>query len=113
MSLVDNILQKVGLKYEDLDKEGFDGEKEWLNQQLEMIGDRETSVESIKKYILSQRDLVETKLTEYNISKEQDLFLKARLRNYMFLLALIDSPDKAKESLERQINSLKSSKIGR
>ena len=52
------------------------------------------------------RDSVEQELTKTGHDSKQDLFLKARLRNYMLLDAFMTTPEKAKEQIENAISGM-------
>jgi hypothetical protein len=106
--MLDEILQRVGLKYEDLRAD----ERETLNSWMESLQQSSLTTEKIKEYIKSMRDSVETELTTTEHNSTQDLFLKARLRNYMLLEAFLSTPEKAKKALDRAVSSL-TSKAGR
>jgi len=125
MSLVDEILQKTGLKYEDLDKPGFAGERDTLQTWLEALSKNKLTLEDVKNHIRSMKDAVEKELTEYPEGKvikiwfikirvgrdeERERMLKARLRNYMLLEAFLSTPERAKQALDRAIAGLVPSK---
>jgi len=105
--MIDEILQKLGLKYEDLDTPGkYSGERETLDRWLEALSRKQLTLENVKSHIVSMRESVEKELTRHDLNPKQDIFLKARLRNYMLLDAFLTSPEKAKEHIERSIASL-------
>jgi hypothetical protein len=97
--MIDEILVKYGLKYEDLSIP----ERATLNVWLNNIQEGQMSIPKIQEYLVSMREAVETELTKHDLGSKQDLFLKARLRNYMLLSAFLVSPEKAKEQLENAI----------
>ena len=99
--MIDEILQKFGLAYKDL-KPGS-GEYETLNSWLQALQQGALTVEKIRDNIHSMRDSVESELTKPGLDSKQDLFLKARLRNYMLLEAFLSSPEKAKAQIERAL----------
>lgn len=103
---MDEILTKLGLKFEDLSK----AERDTLNTWLNALSKNTLSIEGIKGYIRSMRDGVESELTTVSNNSKQDLLLKARLRNYMLLEAFLTSPEKAKKQLELAISGIKSAK---
>ena len=100
--MIKEILEKVGLKYDDLGKE----ELETFHSWEEALARSQVTVESIRKYIKSMRDSVEQELTVSNIKTKQDIFLNARLRNYMLIEAYLSTPEKAKEALDRAVAGL-------
>ena len=99
---MDKLLEKSGLKYEDLNAV----EKETLNTWMEALQKGQLSVEKIKDYITSMKEAVEQELCKYDINDKQDIFLKARLRNYMLLDAFLSTPEKAKEQIENALSSM-------
>jgi len=100
--MIDKILQKAGLKYEDLNKV----ERETLNTMINSLGQNKLTVSKVKDHINAMRDSVEKELTVTDLNSKQDLFLKARLRNYMLLEAFLSTPEKAKEALDRALAGL-------
>jgi len=101
-NLVDDILQKFNLKYQELTPVEIDT----LNKMLEGVSKTPLTVESMKEYISTMRENVEKEVTQTKHNSNQDLFLKARLRNYILLEAFLGSPEKAKKALDRQVASL-------
>lgn len=104
--MLEEILTRLNLKYEELTPE----ERETLNSWTSALSKGGLSIEQVKGYIKSMRDGVENELCSFKLDKSQDLYLKARLRNYMLLEALLSTPEKAKESVERAIAGLVSKK---
>ena len=99
---MDEILHKIGLKYEDLTAVERDTLQTW-NKSLEQ---RKLSVESIKEYVSSMRFAVERELTQVGHESKQDIFLKARLRNYILLEGFLESPEKARKALDQAVAGL-------
>jgi len=102
MSKIDDLLEKYNLKYSDLTL----AEKETAHKMLTDLQEKQLTVEKIKEYIAAMRDSVEVELTNTDNGSKQDLFLKARLRNYMLLESFLVSPERAKRALERSISNL-------
>ena len=100
--MIDEILTKLGLKYEDLSKV----ERETLHTWMESLDKNTVTLASVKTYISSMKDSVEQELTKIDNGSKQDIFLKARLRNYMLLEAFLFGPEKAKQAIDRAIASL-------
>jgi len=99
MSIVNEILERAGLKYEELNS----AERETLNSMLDSLNKSEFSLGSVREYIAAMKEAVEKELTETTHNSKQDLFLKARLKNYMLLAAFLETPEKAKKALERSL----------
>ncbi len=117
--IIDNILEKVGLKYDDLDTIGHAGEKEELNRMLTSLSQNQLTIEKVKTYISSMKFSVEQQLVDepefnyifiFKVLNRKQIYLKARLRNYMLLEAFLSTPEKAKEALDRAIAGLVSNK---
>lgn len=100
--MMDEILQKFGLKYEDLSS----AERDTLNQWVQSLGKNTLSVEMIRGYVANMRASVEDELTKTDINAKQDIFLKARLRNYMLFEAFLSTPAKAKQALEQALSGM-------
>lgn len=100
--MFDDILEKYGLKYEDLNP----GEKETLNTWVETLQKGQVSLEKVKEYITSMKQAVENELAREDLGSKQDLFLKARLRNYMLLDSFMTTPEKAKEQMENALSGI-------
>ena len=103
---INDILERVGLKYEDLN---FD-EKETLNGWMNQLQGNKLTIEDVRKNIVSMKESVEREITVVGLNTKQDTLLKARLRNYMLLEAFMTSPEKAEKALERQMAGLISKK---
>ncbi len=100
---IDEILEKYNLKYNDLNV----GERETLHSWMEALNEKKITLESVKEYITSMRGSVEQDLTKVGHDCKQDLFLKARLRNYMLLEAFLMTPERAKKALEEAMSGLR------
>jgi len=100
--IIDKLLEKAGLKYEDLSKI----EIKTLNSWMEALQKGKVNVSKVKEYISSMKEAVEKELTKADLGTKNDMFLKARLRNYLLLEGFLTSPEKAKEQIESAIASL-------
>jgi len=99
---MEELLEKYGLKYEDLNI----SEKETLNSWLSALQQGQLTLEKLADYIATMRASVEQELTHYDLGSKQDIFLKARLRNYMLLEAFLTTPAKAQAQLESAIKGM-------
>ncbi len=104
--MIDQLLERAGLKYEDLNV----SEKQTLGEWTEVLQKGQLTLEKIKEYITSMREAVEQELTKSDVKSKQDLFLKARLRNYLLLEAFLVSPERAKQQIENMIAGMVSRK---
>ena len=100
--MIDELLERTGLKYEDLNK----AERETLDSWMQALSKNELTLAGAKSYIISMRDAVEQELTQVGHNSKQDILLKARLRNYMLLEGFLSTPEKAKEAIGRAISGI-------
>lgn len=99
--MIDEFLNKLGINYEKLNEE----EKRTLLNWLESISQAKISLEDVKVYVREMADNVSKELAEYEVPRKKDIFLKARLRNYLLLLDFLTAPEKAQKSLERYLKA--------
>lgn len=102
--MVDDILERLNLKYEDLKP----AERETLQTWLVSLDNAQLSIDKIKDHIISMRVSVEQELTKVGHESKQDIYLKARLRNYILLEAFLTSPEKARAQIEQALSGIKS-----
>lgn len=100
--MIDEILERLNLKYEDLNQT----ERDTLHQWLEQLSDKKLTLDDVRGYIQQMMFAVQQDLTEARHGQKKDLLLKARLKNYMLLEAFLDSPEKAKKRLEAHLTTL-------
>lgn len=100
---IDNFLAKFGITYEKLNEV----ERETLTDWLKNLAERQISIEDVKTYVRKMADNVAKELSVDELPKKKDIFLKARLRNYLLLIDFLTAPEEAKKSLERYIKNLK------
>lgn len=101
--MIDELLKKYNVKYEDLNS----AEKETLSNWLTSLQQGTITTEKIREYIGNMRSSVEQELTKIGHENKQDIFLKARLRNYMLLEAFLQSPEKARKAIEQALSKIK------
>ena len=99
--MFDKILERSGLKYEDLNA----GERETLNSWISAMKKGVVTVSKMRSHISSMKDSVEKELTKTDHNTKQDIFLKARLRNYLLLESFLTTPERAREQMEQAIAS--------
>lgn len=97
--MLDELLRKFNLKFDDLSA----GERETLFTWVNALQQGQITIEKIKEYLVAMRTSVEQELTTVEHNNKQDIFLKARLRNYLLLEAFLASPEKAKAQMERAV----------
>lgn len=106
--MIDEILEKVGLKYEDLSVE----EKETLNTMLSALDKGNLTLTNLKDYFTHLRETVENQLIDepefnyifiFKVPNRKQIYLKARLRNLMLLEAFLSTPEKARKAVDRML----------
>lgn len=102
--MIDEILEKYNLKYEDLNSV----EKETLNSWMSSLEINQLTLEKVRDYITSMRESVEYELAKIGHESKQDIYLKARLRNYLLIEGFLSSPEKARKAIERSLASITS-----
>ena len=107
---MDELLTKFGLKYEELTPL----EKETLHSMVNAAQQNILSVEKIKDNIQACKYSVEQELSNtpsnlftWLFGWKRDFGLKARLRNYMLLEAVLTSPERAKKALEQTLSQVR------
>ncbi len=97
------LLKAKNINYDDLNT----AEKETLETWLQAAQASEITPQKVSEYVQAMKDSVASDLAAHSLPREEDLFLKARLKNYILLLAFLSTPDKAKKALEDAIKRLK------
>lgn len=116
MSL-DEMLSKLNLTYEDLTVQ----ERETYQKWLKVLDTKPVTVEDIKLYVKQMRETVELKLVDmpeftfifgiFKVVNREQVGLKARLKNYLLLESFMESRERAKQSLEKQIENTVTSRF--
>lgn len=101
--MLSSLLEKFGVKYEDLTT----AEKDTLQEWTKALASKELTLNDVKDHIRALIEAVERELANYNLKRDQDLFLKARLKNYLMISDFLTGPDKAKKYIEQSIQNIK------
>ena len=108
---LDEILEKRGLSYDKLTAE----EKETYHQMSEALNRGDLTLSRVKDSIAVMRSEVENDLVEepeylqvfiFKVRNLKNLYLKARLKNYLLIEALLTSPEKAQRAIEQQLGAM-------
>ena len=111
MSIIGDVEKKLGISFEDMSVD----EKETIHSMLELVQKTKMTPLKLRDYILTLRSMVEKELVKepefirvfiFKFRNDRNIFLKARLRNYMVLESFLVSPEKAKEQVESFIDGL-------
>lgn len=130
MGIIDEILQKIGIPYEDLTT----AERETLMEWTKVLDSNQLDVGAVKQFVHQLKQSVQSELEKakqetpatwlsalalfipfYGLLKkwyqdEHKLYLEARLRNLMMIEAFLIGPKKAREALDRAIAGIVSNR---
>lgn len=110
--MLSNLLEKAGIKYEDLNPT----ERETLSQWHKLLADKVLTVGNVKEYVEQLIRAVEQELADVKEStslwsflfrRKQDIYLKARLKNYLILHDFLTGPEKARKYIEQSLQNIK------
>ena len=101
--MLSSLLDKFGVKYEDLTT----AEKDTLQEWTKALASKELTLADVKDHIRALIEAVERELATYNLKRDQDLFLKARLKNYLMISDFLTGPDKARKYIEASLENIK------
>src|SRR5438445_485278 len=102
---INTLLEKNNLKFEDLNSQ----ERDTLQKWSEAWQKNQLSVEKIKEFIAGLVNAVQKELADVREStsffswlfhRKKDIFLKARLRNYLTIQDFLIGPERAKKFIE-------------
>ena len=102
IDILNKLLQKRGVKYEELEKE----EKTQFEQWKLVLTKDELTTQDIKNFCQQQVDVIEAKWQDLNIEQIKKAELIPYHTVYNLLLKVIDSPKEAKEALEKNLQQL-------
>jgi hypothetical protein len=111
--MLSNLLEKFNVNYEDLNA----AEKETLDQWQKALAQKQLTLEGVKDHVRSLIEAVDRELADVKEStslwsflfrRHQDIFLKARLKNYLMLYDFLTAPDKARKYIEQSLSNIKS-----
>lgn len=100
--LLDQLLKKRNLKYEELTSD----EKETYMEWMRALEGKTLTLEDVKDYISTMKAAVAAQLADTPESEtEKNILLKARLKNYTLMEAFLSGPERAKRSIERYLGN--------
>src|SRR5258708_6275611 len=97
--MLDNLLEKLNIKYESLTEE----EKRTYQQWSDTFTQGDVSIDDLKKFLPTYLDGLQHQQNDYDNKPHKDLYLKAAIRNAKMILAFISGPQKRKEWLQKHI----------
>jgi hypothetical protein len=98
---MDEFLKNLGYNY-SYDQLTPD-ERKQVDTWYDQLAQSKLTLEDVKGHITAMREAVENELTKPDVEPKTDIFLKARLRNYMLIESLLHSPERAKKAVERSM----------
>lgn len=100
MNILEKYLKKIGVKsYEELNQEEKETYKEWETS----ISGRRLTDEDVKEFLNLELQTAISRVTEVNLTKEDETFRKCEIKLIQKILKFLDSPRVEKELLEKQI----------
>ena len=117
---LDELLEARGLKFEELTAD----ERENYLQWLDTLEAEPLTLEELKKYLEAEKQKVELELAEtdefdtfffgvFRRPNRKNLLLKAQLKTYLFIEALLGSRERKKKVIEAQLDRLVKLKANR
>ncbi len=106
------LLESKGIKIESLNP----AERETLQQWYEALAKNQVTLENVKDYLKRLIEAVEKDLSDLKESTslwshlfnfKRDIYLKARLKNYLLLSDFLTGPERAKKAIEQTISNIK------
>ena len=101
---IETWLQELGIKdYDDLTAV----EKETYHKMLEIQQSAAITLDDFRSHVKTMRQSVESALAVEKMPKMRDIYLKARLKNYLLFEAFFERPERAKKLLDTYRNRAK------
>lgn len=102
MSVLQKFLKKIGVQsYEELNDE----EKSTFKTWEESLQGRQITQDEYRQFLENELTLAVDRLTEVNLSKEDEVFRKVEVRLIKKVLNFMDMPLLEKKIVEKQIES--------
>ena len=102
MNILERLLQKRGLKRDELTPEEKDQFAEWQR----VLSKDELTIGDIKSFCGRQLDIIETKWRDLDKEQSKKAELIPYHTVYKLLIQVIDSPKSDRENLEQQLSQL-------
>lgn len=112
---INNLLEEHGLKLEELnsaERETLEKwSKAWQQQEISVPKIKELLEQLIESTLKELADLKEaTSFWSFLFNRNKDIFLKARLKNYLMLRDFISGPERARNFIEENLKNIKATK---
>lgn len=112
MIILDEYFKKNNIKEEELTPE----ERQHIYNLADSVNQGQLTVDKIKTTISEMKFIVEKELVDepeyiyifiFKVLNRKHIFLKARLKNYIFIEAMLDRSERAKKTLEEAFKNFK------
>ena len=109
--MIDKLLEKFNLKFEDLTPE----ERQTLYTWVDVLEKGQLTVEKVRENISSMKYAVENALIDepefayifiFKVPNRKQILLKARLKNYILIEAMLSTPERARAELEKVLSGI-------
>ena len=102
MSITDKWLKKLGVRFEDLNQE----EKDTYNEWEQAISGRKLSDKDITEWLEEELSQAVSRITDINLSKEDEIFRKVEVKFIKKVLNFINSPVVERQFAEKAIEQI-------
>ena len=100
MNILEKYLKKIGVtSFTELNEEEKETYKEWE----ESVSGRKLTDEDVQNFLNQELQTAILRLTEVNLSKEDEVFRKCEVKMIQKILKFLDGPRIEKELMEKQI----------
>jgi DNA-binding TFAR19-related protein (PDSD5 family) len=101
--MLNQYLKKLGIKsYDDLNAD----EKATYKEMEKAFEGKEITNKEVQEWLSYELDLAVSRLTDINLTKEDEIFRKVEVRFIKKLINLIESPKIAKQMAEKHLEQL-------
>lgn len=92
-----------GVRYDEMSKD----ERATLDSWLQSLSKSQLTLDKVKVFIHQMRDAIEIEFMKVDLTPNQEIFLKARLKNIMLIESFLLGPERAKKALEQMLKGVK------
>ena len=101
--MLEKFLKKIGVKsYEELNAD----EKATYNEWEQALQGRKLTDKDVSNFLEDELSMAVTRVTEVNLSKEDEMFRKAEIRLIKKILTFLNGPKVEKEFAKKAIEQL-------
>lgn len=97
------LLKQFGLRFEDLNSV----ERESFFNLVESVKTNDLTLDKLKDRIEMMRESVIMEVSNYKNGSTQDIYCKARIRNYTLIIGILGGQERAQKALEQALSNIK------